>query len=64
MADLLSSVYQACLDGVPMVSRPVDEFAADYLKQSPSLEEAAKGLIRNQIIKCGTSGFLTTLEAW
>lgn len=31
----------------------------DYIKKNPSVEEAAKSLINNSTVKCGTSGFLT-----
>ena len=58
---LLDAVYRKALDGIPFVSRSVTDLANDYLKHSKSRHRAAKSLIRNQIAKCGTSGFITGL---
>ena len=33
--------------------------ANDYLKKYKTKEEACKAMIRNQITKCATSGFIT-----
>jgi hypothetical protein len=44
---------------VPYVSPTVEEFANDYLQKYTLPEEACKAMIKNQIIKCTTSGFLT-----
>lgn len=56
---LLDSCYEKCLNGVPYVSPTVEEFAKDYLDKHPTKELACKAMIKNQIIKCTTSGFLT-----
>lgn len=56
---LLDSCYGKCLNGVPCVSPSVEEFAKDYLDKHPTKELACKAMIKNQIIKCTTSGFLT-----
>lgn len=56
---LLDGCYDKCLNGVPYVSPTVEEFANDYLAKYPSKELACKAMIKNQIIKCTTSGFLT-----
>ncbi len=56
---LLDSCYERCLNGVPYVSPTVEEFAEDYLDKYPTKELACKAMIKNQIIKCTTSGFLT-----
>ena len=61
MVDLLDALYGQAVDGIPKVSESVADFANDYLEHSPSTEKAAKALIANQIIKCGTSGFLSGL---
>ena len=58
---LLDAVYRKALDGIPFVSRSVTDLANDYLKHNKSRHRAAKSLIRNQIAKCGTSGFITGL---
>ena len=54
MAEILNTLYIKSVNGIPKVSLPVDDLVADY-----SVEEAAKSLINNSTIKCGTSGFLT-----
>lgn len=61
MLNTLDSLYNKALDGIPMVSKSVDELVDDYMKKESSPGKAAKALIKNQIIKCGTSGFLSGL---
>lgn len=56
---LLDSCYEKCLHGVPKVSPSVENMANDYLMKFSTKEEACKAMIRNQIAKCTTSGFLT-----
>lgn len=56
---LLGNCYQKCLNGIPKVSPPVDELAEEYLKKHETRESAAKAFIRNQEVKCTTSGFLS-----
>lgn len=56
---ILDSCYEKCLNGIPKVSRSVEEMANDYLKKYKTKEEACKAMIRNQIAKCATSGFIT-----
>ena len=58
---VLETCYRKAIDGIPLVSKPIDAFAAEYLNKSSSKSEAAKKLIRYQIAKCGTSGFVTNL---
>ena len=59
MAEILNTLYIKSVNGIPKVSLPVDDLVADYIKKNSSVEEAAKSLINNSTIKCGTSGFLT-----
>lgn len=59
MMKLLDSCYEKCLHGVPKVSPSVESMANDYLKKHATKEEACKAMLRNQIAKCTTSGFLT-----
>ena len=61
MVTILDELYGKVLDGVPKVSKPVDELANDYLEKNCDPEKAAKELVKYQIIKCGTSGFVTGL---
>ena len=56
---ILDSCYEKCLNGIPKVSPSVEEMANDYLKKYKTKEEACKAMIRNQITKCTTSGFIT-----
>lgn len=58
---VLDEVYQKALSGIPKVSRSVEELADDYISKCESPEKAAKTLIKAQIAKCGTSGFVTGL---
>jgi len=59
--NFLDKLYGFCMKGIPKVSRPISELAADYeLKYSPK-EKAVKVMIRNQILKCTTTGALTGL---
>lgn len=55
----LDSCYEKCLQGVPKVSSNVEDMANDYLSKYKTKEDACKALIKNQIIKCTTSGFIT-----
>lgn len=60
-ANILASIYEKALDGVPKVSRSIDEFADDYIGRFEVPERAAKELVKYQVLKCGTSGFITGL---
>lgn len=62
MQEVLDTLYEKALDGIPLVSKPIDELAYDYLsKNNHSANSAAKSLINYQTLKCGTSGFITGL---
>lgn len=56
---LLDSCYEKCLNGIPKISPSVEELANDYLKKHGTAEEACKAMLRNQIVKCTTSGVVT-----
>lgn len=56
---LLDSCYDKCLNGIPKVSLNVEDLANDYLNKYESREKACKAMLRNQTIKCTTSGFIT-----
>lgn len=56
---LLDACYEKCLNGIPKVSPSVETMANDYLKKYSTKEEACKTMLRNQIAKCATSGFVT-----
>lgn len=57
----LNALYGKALDGIPKVSRPLEDTVNDYLKKHHNKKEAAKSFINWQIAKCTTSGFLTSL---
>lgn len=56
---LLDACYEKCLSGVPKVSPSVESMANDYLIKHLEEEDACKAMLRNQIAKCTTSGFIT-----
>lgn len=61
MEQILDSCYDQAINGIPKISKPIEELVDDYAKKNDSVESAAKALIRGQIAKCSTSGFLTGL---
>ncbi len=62
MLSVLDKLYEKSLDGVPIVDeKTIEEFANEYLQKYGTVEKAAKALVRAQIIKCTTTGFVTGL---
>ena len=59
--NILTTIYKSALNGVPKVSRSVDEIVRDYMSKTSSPEHAAIELAKWQVMKCGTSGFITGL---
>lgn len=56
---LLDSCYEKCLNGIPKVSDSVEKMANYYLDKYSTKQQACQAMLKNQIIKCTTSGFLT-----
>lgn len=56
---VLNNCYEKALNGVPKISPSIEEFAQNYLEKETNNNKAAKAMIKNQVIKCTTSGFLT-----
>lgn len=56
---LLNSCYEKATNGISKISPPIDQFAEDYLQKHNTPQEAAKDMLKKQIIKCTTSGVLT-----
>lgn len=56
---LLDSCYEKCLNGIPKVSPSVENMAEDYLQKHKTKDDACRAMLRNQIVKCSTSGFIT-----
>lgn len=59
MIEILNNLYIKSVNGIPKVSLPVDDLVEDYIKKNSKVEDAAKSLINNSTVKCGTSGFIT-----
>lgn len=59
LMNLLDSCYEKCINGIPKVSDSVETLANDYMLKYDNKEEACKAMLKNQVIKCTTSGFLT-----
>ena len=60
MVKILDISYDKALNGVAGMKGAAD-LATDYMAHGGDLEAQVDALIKNQIIKCGTSGFLTSL---
>lgn len=58
---LLDKIFELTVNGIPLVSEPVDELARSYLSKAKSPDAAIEKFIRNQKAKCFTTGFLTGL---
>ena len=56
---VLDSCYEKSLQGINKISPSIEQFAEDYLKKENDKEKAAKAMLKNQIAKCTTSGFVT-----
>lgn len=56
---ILDTCYDKCLNGIPKISPNVADFAQGYLEKYRTNEIACKAMLKNQIIKCTTSGFVT-----
>ena len=59
MIEILDNLYSKSINGIPKVSLPIEDLVDDYIKKNKDIQSAAKSLIHNSTIKCGTSGFLT-----
>ena len=59
MLEILDSLYIKSVNGIPKISLPIDDLVEDYMKKNSHVEDAAKSLINNSVVKCGTSGFIT-----
>lgn len=57
---ILDSLYTKCLNGIPKVSKPVEELARDYTKKYGYTDKAIDKLIQNQLSKNTFNGFVTS----
>lgn len=58
---ILDKLYDQAIQGIPMVSPPIDKLAGDYLDKHLTVQGSAKSFINYQVAKCTTSGFITGL---
>lgn len=56
---VLDACYDKSLSGIGKVSPPVSQMAEDYLSRNKDSKEACKKMLKNQVAKCTTSGFIT-----
>lgn len=56
---ILDACYARTMQGIPKISLPVEQIAIEYMDKYSTAEIACREMIKNQIIKCTTSGFLT-----
>lgn len=57
---ILDTLYERCLNGVPKVSKSVEELANDYTKKYGYTDKAIDKLIQNQLSKNTLNGFVTS----
>lgn len=56
---ILDTCYDKCMNGIPKVSPNIEDFANEYLNKYKTPEIACKMMLKNQVTKCTTSGFIT-----
>lgn len=59
MLKILDFLYDKSVNGLGFVSKPIEEFAADYICKYKDVKKAAKAMLNAQVVKCTTSGFVT-----
>jgi uncharacterized protein (DUF697 family) len=58
---LLDWAYKTALNGIPMVSEPLNDFVNGYIEKYGRTEKAIDRMVAAQKMKCATTGFLTGL---
>lgn len=56
---VLDTCYEKTTNGISKISPSIDRLAGDYLSKHASKEEAIKDMLKKQVLKCTTSGFIT-----
>lgn len=56
---VLDTCYEKTINGISKISPSIDRLAGDYLSKHASKEEAIKDMLKKQVLKCTTSGFIT-----
>ena len=59
--NFLDKVYDTVINGIPYVDKPVATLASEYLNKYNDQDKAIKVFVRNQKLKCSTTGFVTGL---
>jgi len=59
IVSILDICYDKAINGIPKVSKSVEELAKDYLSKNTNTKKAAKSMLNNQVAKCTTSGVVT-----
>lgn len=54
----LNELYEKAKEGIPKISKPIEELAEDYLSKDNDIDTAIKKMQNNQIKKCTTSGVI------
>ncbi len=57
----LNAAYKLVLKGIPLISEPVEELVESYILRYGRTDEAIEKFVKNQKLKCATSGFLSGL---
>lgn len=55
---VLDTCYEKATNGISKISPSIDQLAGDYLSKHTSKEEAIKDMLKKQVLKCTTSGFI------
>ena len=55
----LDTCYEKATNGISKISPSIDQLAGDYLSKHASKEKAIKDMLKKQVLKCTTSGFIT-----
>lgn len=58
--EILDFAYEKCLNGIPKVSKSVEELVHDYTKKYGYSDQAIDKLIKNQLSKNAVNGFVTS----
>ena len=58
---VLDKVYEYAINGIPRFDKSLDSVVNSYVTKARTTDEAINNFVRNQKIKCGTTGFVTGL---
>lgn len=57
--ELLGICYENAINGIPKVSKPIDDLVDDYASKYDDIQDAARAMVNMQLVKNATSGFLS-----